>query len=423
MQQYRDLVSKTLASGSYRTDRTGTGAYSIFGDQMEFNLAHGFPLITGKKMFTRGIFEELDWILAGSTNNQDLVDKNVHIWDEWAKVDKVEVNPPCNRIADIYFALAAAGKKFEKVEGYEEGVPTDEMRALTHEQIAEHCVENNLPADYGRFKPGPTNGALGPIYGKQWRDWSGDLMISHDYGSTWEFLTEAQQAELDRDGLYLGEEVMIKPASVDQIQTVIDLLKNDPFSRRICVSAWNPGQQHRMRLAPCHAFFQFFVERIDEAELRSEFTREQWLAYLVFLTEIDLPDDPMKALSVRAQKVDAYFKAHGICNLRLSCKLTQRSADLMIGIPFNVPSYSALLLMMAHCMEMRVGRFIWSGGDIHIYANHLEGTHEYMARPTHPLCRAVIDNPSRVFSELRAARDIKITDYVSEGKIDFPVAV
>lgn len=88
-----------------------------------------------------------------------------------------------------------------------------------------------------------------------------------------------------------------------------------------------------------------------------------------------------------------------------------------------MPSYSALLLMMAHCMEMRPGRFIWSGGDIHIYANHVQGAHEFLARPTHPLCKAVIDNPSRVFSELRAARDIKITDYVSEGKIDFPVAV
>lgn len=312
MKQYRDLVSKVLAVGTYRTDRTGTGAYSIFGDQMEFNLAYGFPLLTGKKMFTRGIFEELDWILAGSTNNHDLVDKNVHIWDEWAIKDQVD-RSVFDRSVELRTVLD------EKFGANAPELPVFQSNDELNAWLSQYLYDNSrisLP-NIARTEPGPRDGDLGPIYGKQWRQWTGDMIISHDHGKTWSLFEPGDSEVQIKDAL-------VQQYEIDQIQTVIDLLKNDPFSRRICVSAWNPGQQHRMRLAPCHAFFQFFVERIDEAELYSEFTREQWLAYLDFLTGLNLPDEPLKALSVRAQKVDAYFKAHGICNLRLSCKLTQR---------------------------------------------------------------------------------------------------
>lgn len=215
MRQYLDLCRHILNNGTDKSDRTGTGTRSIFGAQMRFNLARGFPLLTTKKVAFRLIVEELLWILSGSTNNNDLLKKNVHIWDEWARED----------------------------------------------------------------------GSLGPIYGKQWRSWSGDA----------------------------------KQKPIDQIAEAMNLIINNPDSRRIVVSAWNVTDLEYMALSPCHALFQFYV-------------------------------------------------ADG----KLSCQLYQRSADMFLGVPFNIASYALLTHMMAHSAGLHVGDFIWTGGDCHIYSNHFD---------------------------------------------------
>ncbi len=214
MRQYHNLMKEVLEKGVQKSDRTGTGTISIFGHQMRFNLAEGFPMVTTKKLHLKSIILELLWFLKGSTDNNWLKERGVSIWNEWAAPD----------------------------------------------------------------------GDLGPIYGYQWRSWPAPN----------------------------GEHI-------DQIAEVVETLKKNPDSRRIIVSAWNVADIPRMALAPCHAFFQFYV-------------------------------------------------ADG----KLSCQLYQRSADIFLGVPFNIASYALLTHMMAQQCNLEVGDFVWTGGDCHLYSNHLE---------------------------------------------------
>ena len=227
MKQYHQLMQRILNEGVEKQDRTGTGTISVFGHQMRFNLADGFPVITTKKLHLRSIIYELLWFLKGETNIKYLKDNGVKIWDAWA----------------------------------------DE------------------------------NGELGPVYGYQWRNWPAP------------------------DGSH-----------IDQITEVVEQIKTNPDSRRLIVSAWNVGEIKNMALPPCHAFFQFYV-------------------------------------------------AEG----RLSCQLYQRSADVFLGIPFNIASYSLLLLMMAQVCDLEPGDFVMSLGDAHLYANHLEQAELQLTRALKPL--------------------------------------
>jgi thymidylate synthase len=229
MKQYLDLLNRILTEGTQKTDRTGTGTISIFGNQMRFNLEDGFPLLTTKKLHLKSIIYELLWFLRGDTNIKYLKEHGVSIWDEWA----------------------------------------DE------------------------------NGDLGPVYGHQWRSWP------------------------DYDG-----------GTIDQIQQVVDQIKNTPDSRRMIVSAWNVAEVNKMALPPCHSLFQFYV-------------------------------------------------ADG----RLSLQLYQRSADTFLGVPFNIASYALLLMMMAQVTGLKAGDFIHTTGDTHLYLNHLDQarlqlTREPKALPT-----------------------------------------
>jgi thymidylate synthase len=227
MRQYLDLVQRVLVEGVEKRDRTGTGTRSVFGHQMRFDLADGFPLVTTKKLHMKSIVHELLWFLAGDTNIAYLKRNGVSIWDEWA----------------------------------------DET------------------------------GDLGPIYGRQWRSWPAP------------------------DG-----------GAIDQIAQALDLIRRDPDSRRIIVSAWNPAELPRMALAPCHCLFQFYV-------------------------------------------------ADG----KLSCQLYQRSADVFLGVPFNIASYALLTLMVAQVTGLKAGDFVHTFGDAHLYLNHLEQAHLQLARSPRPL--------------------------------------
>jgi len=264
MKQYLTLLQHILDHGTEKTDRTGTGTRSVFGYQMRFNLADGFPLVTTKKVHTKSIIHELLWFLSGDTNIKYLQENKVRIWDEWA----------------------------------------DEK------------------------------GDLGSVYGKQWRSW--------------------QCAS--------GEEI-------DQISQLIQQIKTNPDSRRLLVSAWNVGEVEQMALPPCHLLFQFYV-----------------------------------------------------ANGKLSCQLYQRSCDVFLGVPFNIASYALLTHMVAQQCNLDVGEFIWTGGDVHIYSNHLEQVNLQLSRQPHPLAQLKIKRcPSDIFSY--QFDDFSIENYQHDPVIKAPVAV
>ena len=264
MRQYHNLMKEVLEKGVQKSDRTGTGTISIFGHQMRFNLAEGFPMVTTKKLHLKSIILELLWFLKGSTDNNWLKERGVSIWNEWAAPD----------------------------------------------------------------------GDLGPIYGYQWRSWPAPN----------------------------GEHI-------DQIAEVVETLKKNPDSRRMIVSAWNVADIPRMALAPCHAFFQFYV-------------------------------------------------ADG----KLSCQLYQRSADIFLGVPFNIASYALLTHMMAQQCNLEVGDFVWTGGDCHLYSNHLEQVDLQLSRDFFPLPKLkILRKPDSIFDY--EFEDFEIAGYESHPAIKAPVAV
>jgi thymidylate synthase len=264
MQQYLDLMRRVRTEGVRKTDRTGTGTLSVFGHQMRFDLAEGFPLVTTKKLHLKSIVHELIWFLAGDTNTRYLKAHGVSIWDDWA----------------------------------------DE------------------------------NGDLGPVYGRQWRSWA------------------------TPDG-----------RTIDQIQEVVETLKTNPDSRRMVVTAWNPADIPDMALAPCHCLFQFYV-----------------------------------------------------ANGRLSCQLYQRSADVFLGVPFNVASYALLTLMMAQVTGLKPGEFVHTFGDAHLYLNHLEQADLQLSRAPRALPRMEIDPSVRSIFQFKYEH-FALTGYDPHPHIKAEVAV
>ncbi len=264
MQQYLDLMRHVRENGTVKADRTGTGTYSVFGHQMRFDLNAGFPLVTTKKVFLKGIIHELLWFLAGSTNISYLTDHNVHIWDEWAD---------------------------------------------------EH-------------------GELGPVYGSQWRSWPGP------------------------DG-----------GTIDQIEALVEGIRANPDSRRHIVSAWNVAEVNDMALPPCHTLFQFYV-------------------------------------------------ADG----KLSCQLYQRSADIFLGVPFNIASYALLTMMIAQVCDLALGDFVHTMGDAHLYTNHLEQTDLQLSRSPLPLPQMRL-NPDVKDIFGFVYEDFELTGYECHGAIKAPIAV
>ncbi len=264
MKQYLDLIQTILDTGTEKRDRTGTGAISIFGHQMRFDLSEGFPALTTKKLHLKSIIYELLWFLKGDTNIGFLQQNGVRIWNEWA----------------------------------------DE------------------------------NGNLGPVYGYQWRNWPA------------------------ADGRY-----------IDQITGLVQNIRENPDSRRHIVSAWNVGELDRMHLPPCHILFQFYVG-----------------------------------------------------NGRLSCQLYQRSCDVFLGVPFNIASYSLLTMMMAQVCDLMPGDFVWTGGDVHIYTNHLEQVRIQLSRTPYPLPHMKINPAVKSIFEFKY-EDFELIDYKSHPHIPGKVSV
>lgn len=273
MQQYHDLLRHIIATGTDKQDRTGTGTRSVFGYQMRFNLAEGFPLVTTKKVHLKSIIHELLWFIKGETNTQYLKENGVSIWDEWADAD----------------------------------------------------------------------GNLGPVYGKQWRSWEG------------------------ADG-----------QTVDQLSWVVEEIKRNPDSRRLIVSAWNVADLPKMALMPCHNMFQFYVA----------------------------PPNPLK----------------GEEKGKLSCQLYQRSADVFLGVPFNIASYALLTMMMAQVCNLEPGDFVHTFGDVHLYSNHFEQAELQLSRTPFALPQMRINPEVKSIFDFTYA-DFELQNYQCHPGIKAPVAV
>ncbi len=270
MKQYHQLLTDLLEQGEKRPDRTGTGTLSLFGYQMRFDLAQGFPLVTTKKLHLRSIIHELLWFLKGDTNIKYLHDNKVTIWDEWA----------------------------------------DE------------------------------NGNLGPVYGYQWRSWGKDWRNPQSQGG------------------------------IDQITALIESIKNNPASRRHIVSAWNVADVNSMALPPCHVMFQFYVHE----------------------------------------------------DKRLSCQLYQRSADSFLGIPFNIASYALLVHMVAHVCGLKVGHFVHTLGDAHLYLNHIEQAKLQLSRTHYDLPQLIIKRDVKSIFDFQY-EDFEIVGYNAHPSIKADIAI
>lgn len=288
MKQYIDLCNYILNNGVKKEDRTGTGTISVFGYQMRFNLKEGFPLLTTKKVHLKSIIHELLWFISGSTNIKYLVDNDVRIWNDWPY--------------DLY-------KKSPDYHG---------------ESIEEFAAKIKESDEFAQ-----KYGNLGPVYGKQWRDFNG----------------------------------------VDQLSNLIEQIKKNPNSRRLIISAWNPAEVDQMALPPCHSFMQFYV-------------------------------------------------AEG----KLSCQLYQRSADVFLGVPFNIASYALFTMMIAQVCDLEPGDFVHTLGDAHIYLNHLDQINKQIKRSLRPLPKMQINPNVKSIFDFKY-EDFTLLDYNPHSGIKGKVAV
>ncbi len=292
MKQYLELCSKILNEGTFKGDRTNTGTYSLFGAQMRFDLSEGFPLLTTKRVHLKSIIHELLWFIKGDTNIKYLVDNDVRIWNEWP------------------YEIFKKSSEYngESLEEFVEKIKLDDEFAKKH-------------------------GDLGPVYGKQWRN----------FGN--------------------GEN------AVDQLGDVIKQIKENPNSRRLIVCAWNPLEIDKMALPPCHSLFQFYVT-----------------------------------------------------DSKLSCMLYQRSADLFLGVPFNIASYALLTMMVAKVCNLELGEFVHTLGDVHIYSNHIEQINKQLTRTPRSLPKMNILNDRKNIEDF-VFEDFELVDYNPYKGIKGKVAV
>lgn len=298
MKQYLDLLQKIMDEGVDKGDRTGVGTRSVFGAQARFDLSEGFPLLTTKKVFLKGIIHELIWFVRGDTNIKYLVDNGVRIWNEWPYQKYLEANG----LAEKYPKYTPEWE--EKMKEFVENVKNDD--------------------DFAKKW-----GDLGPVYGKQWRDFGG----------------------------------------VDQLKDVIERIKTRPDDRRMIVSAWNPPEIPKMALPPCHLLFQFYV-------------------------------------------------ADG----KLSLQMYQRSCDTFLGVPFNIASYSLLLMMVAQVTGLKPGTFVHVYGDLHLYSNHFDQVKEQLSREPRKLPTMKI-NPQVKNIEDFVFEDFTLEGYDPHPAIKAPIAV
>lgn len=358
--QYCKILRDIIIYGNIKESRAGA-TRSLFGKQMKFHLKDGFPLLTTKKVFMKGIIHELLWFLKGSTNIKYLVDNNVHIWDDDAyRYYKEAIEPWMNNSTTKCIDC----KTKENVT----------LEVKSKEDFISQVKENKL---YCIYKDGPNSeikpiiyyrfGNLGPIYGYQWRSWDGEI---------------------------------------DQIQEIIDTLKTNPNDRRIILSAYNVGALSNMALPPCHIMAQFYTRELSNIErfhLFNERNGNYWKNY------IELDDEELDKLNAP--------------KYALSCMFFCRSQDFPLGTPFNIASYALLTHMIAHVCNMDVDELIWNGGDCHVYLNQIDSVKEQLNRKGYKDLPKLILNPAIKDINDFKYEDIKIENYQSEDSIKIPLSV
>lgn len=366
---YEQMANEVLTQGNVKTDRTGTGTISQFGKQARFDLKESFPLITSKRVSFNSMAVELLWFLRGDTNAAWLQKRNCKIWDEWALTeDKIEtVEHELHTRASLYalqekITTREAINKLDKAGSVAAGI--------------ELLNNSGIPTTFNRVVA--KKGDLGPIYGKQWRSWEGT------------------------DGKVY-----------DQIADAIALLKTSPDSRRILVSAWKVDELSQMALMPCHTMFQFYTRPIDEV------TREKLL-----IDKLGGFDNYIRAIAGNTDRsfVEQLMTDNSVPAHYLSCQLYQRSADIFLGVPFNIASYALLTLMIAQQTNMVADEFIWTGGDCHIYSNHTEQVSEMLSRPAVTLPTLKINRVPKTINDYKL-EDFDLIDYNPHPIIKAPVAV
>jgi thymidylate synthase len=316
--EYLNLIQDVLMNGVKKMDRTGTGTLSVFGRQIRCDLNKGFPAITTKKLFWKGVVGELLWLLSGSTNVKPLQDQDIHIWDAWADKE---------------------------------------------------------------------TGELGPVYGKQWRNWTQYAYVQGETPLTFE---------------------RIKSNRIDQIANVIETIKTNPDSRRMVVSAWNVGQLSQMALEPCHAFFQFYTREIPVNE------RVMLLGHKY--------GGEIRAKTNDPKFMEAILAQEKIPTRYLDCQMYQRSADLFLGVPFNIASYALLTHMIAQVTGLQVGELVITFGDAHIYLNHRDQVNEMLSRDPRvlPVLRL---NPAIQDIDGFQLADAELVGYLPYPAIAAPIAI
>lgn len=403
MNNYLRLLEHVLNNGRAKSDRTGTGTLSVFGPQLEFDLSEGFPLVTTKKVHLKSIIHELLWFLRGSTNAAELQAVGVKIWDEWAAPEDVF----CRQKMSYYETKVAwaAMKKITIADADAKIMEmTKQLRADYPEQstdVIDHLVRDALLRDGApEYKEvlQTAKGELGPVYGKQWRAWQ------------------------------------TPSGKVDQIANAIERLKTNPDCRRIIVSAWNVAQLDQMALMPCHNFFQFHTEELTPAErLQLAWDKKRdakdydvrldrlYDEFLMLSTNAPAPEQGFITGSV-VNEVHAYMDKLRIPRRILNCKFNMRSADLFLGVPFNIASYSLLTMMIGQVVNMVPGKVILTMGDAHIYSNHIDQVKEQLSRTPRPLPRMEIAKDVSHIDDFRF-EDFTLHEYDPHPTIKAPVAV
>lgn len=405
MKAYLDYLRDVFENGVHKDDRTGTGTRSVFGRQMRFDLNAGFPLVTSKKLHLKSIIHELLWFIKGATNTKYLTDNSVTIWDEWAEPAEITVD---KTIADLNAELGALCTPprrvwmppFQRADGSEwmDGDPPREKIKYNRSSEIKLLVKEEAEArglTMTKVIPNPKAGDLGPIYGYQWRSWP----------------THVSEGD-----------------PIDQLKEVIDTLRKNPDSRRIIVSAWNVADIPKMKLPPCHAFFQFYSAPMMPNEFRVEAKRALFNAKLAGDVPPELeaaPEQLAHMLLDNDARLDAYIAdlatKFSIPTRRLSCQLYQRSADSFLGVPFNIASYALLTMMVAQQTNHALGDFVWVGGDCHIYSNHYEQVEEQLRRDPMPLPTMRINKRDSIDDYVY--EDFTLVGYESHPAIKAPVAV
>ena len=395
MHGYMRVLRRAFENGAYKGDRTGTGCYSVFGDQIHHKMSEGFPLLTIKSTNLRPIVKELLWFIQGETNINDATLDGVRIWDAWAlKEDIVEVR---HRTLDELISLAAveSGMSRSEVTNHYRCHCTQGVGSFDPMAGREFLVRTAKVDDVQITVTLAKKGDIGPLYGRQWRDFDG----------------------------------------IDQLKEAIELLRVDPNSRRNVISAWNPKYlpdpkvspeenvaNGRMALAPCHAFFQFCAQPLTEQErLQLLSDRNPHLNFTlddIFDRHGDVKDSSTHAYETALDML----RVHDIPAHRLSLQMYQRSADLPVGVPFNIASYALLLTMVANEVNMVCDEYIHTLGDAHIYANQLTAVKEMFNREDRPLPKLILKVPPRTSIFDITADDIEIVGYDPHPFIKIPVA-